>query len=81
MVPHVIAICDHYRYDKYNNSFLMVFALLFLNAVDSQSNSTCKHLIKSFEQIPRLTGSLYLDFAGSLVKIHVINFSNFIVFV
>ena len=81
MVPHVVAICDHYRYDKYNNSFLMVFALLFLNSVDSQSNSTCKHLIKSFELIPRLTGSLYLDFAGSLVKIHVINFSSFIVFV
>ena len=81
MVTHVVAICDHYRYDKYNNSFLMVFVLLFLNSVDSQSNSTCKHLIKSFEQIPRLTGSLYLDFAGSLVKIHVINFSNFIVFV
>ena len=81
MVPHVVATCDHYRYDKYNNSFLMVFALLFLNSVDSQSNSTCKHLIKSFEQIPRLTGSLNLDFAKSLVKIHVINFSNFIVFV
>ena len=82
MVPGVVAMCDHYRYNKYNNSFLMVFVLLFVNfSVDSQCNSTYKQFIKSSEQMPRLTGSLYLDFSGSLMKIHVINFSNFIVFV
>ena len=64
MVPLVVAMCVLYKYLS-TMLFHRQFFCYFVNfLVEPEHNSTCKHLIKFFEQILKRNGSLHIDFSG-----------------